>query len=137
MIHQEETMLGNLLQGAGMDSRLFTVAVLDEQEMCLKVNFGTGQRKHRLNMLPEELKGLPLTPEVITKHFGFTVSDRNEKVYVSPFGLGFYVFYNEVPDTIMTEAGFYWGENFLFIRYAHQLQNLHFAILQKNLEAKL
>jgi hypothetical protein len=82
------------------------------------------------NYLYEEIKPIPLTEDWLVR-FGFTNTSSNIIHRRKDFNLPFFnlTMYNE--DISFSQNGFK-----IIVKHVHQLQNLYFALTQKELEIK-
>jgi len=81
------------------------------------------------------LSGIPLTEERIFD-LGFIKSDRSNEYwtfYVLPNGWYISQSHHNEPSAGVKEGCFYWGDNFIEIKYIHKLQNIYYALTTQEL----
>lgn len=130
MIHENEVRRGNKIY---MDNIIVTIDKIDQDEYRSFRVYYEGRDK-RIHTYPNnaQLNPIPIRPEVLGKcgfknngHFwekDDTFLIRENDDYDSEWG-----FWYQAPD----------GLNFVLLKSLHQLQNLYFAIEEKELEVNL
>ena len=82
----------------------------------------------------DELKGIPLTEEILLK-CGFKLAEHSSEMYILKLVGEMYLWYDISIDTISIDV--YSSCQFLKTKNLHELQNLYFALNNKELEIKL
>lgn len=129
MINAKELRLGNIVSYKGVIGKVTWI-----QQDCITIEY---QRQDDLSngsmVSPELLDRVRLNDNIITE-FGFKLQksissigwdkfkNGNVELSLAPLKNGGYVFV------------YYIGGEYLYIRYIHQLQNLFFALSQKELD---
>ena len=125
-MNENELRIGNHVSDIIDLENFLTVVRIDDGI----ITCGNEDFKH--TYLSEQLKPIPLTPEVL-RGCGFIheiVNDDNGLDGDSIYKKGKIVFMH-------TEHDWYWDNDFPAIKYLHQLQNLFYSLVGEELEVKL
>ena len=129
MIKPEELRIGNLVMRY---SNIMEVSGIAKENVALILR----QPDTKVNwcMLYEDIFSIPLTEEWLLK-FGFEIKSKYSYTnYALPNGWGVSMWTDEVPIAGFEEKGVcYWGEDYVPIRYVHDLQNFYYALTKKEL----
>jgi len=120
MICKEELRFGNYVYSRSK-----------QDPICIN-SFDTFKRVSRLSATHAYI---PLTEEWLLK-FGFEIKSKYSYTnYALPNGWGVSMWTDEVPIAGFEEKGVcYWGEDYIPVRYVHDLQNLYHSLTGKELE---